>query len=302
MNSKFKGIIFMILSSASFATMNLFSKLAEGVNSYQKTFLTNVVATVIVCFILWRKKGSFLGKKESRKYLFSRGIAGTLAILTNYYALDKMFLSDATILTKLAPFFTIIFSYLLISEKITKRQATLLIVAFLGSLFVIKPQFSTAVIPALIGVASAGFAGFAYTMIRVLGNKEDFWTIILSFTGIATIVMLPSMFFNTENLTTSNVLFLMGAGVAFTLGQVALTIAYKNAPASEISMYDYIGLIIAALYGFAFFREIPDLLSFLGYVIIIGASILNILGNKKSSKEITEEKITSELIEEDLSI
>lgn len=290
MNSKTKGIIFMILSSAAFATMNLLSKLAEGVNSYQKTFLTNVVATVIVCFIIAYKKGSFFGKKESRKYLLSRGVAGTLAILTNYYALDKMFLSDATILTKLAPFFTIIFSYLLISEKITKKQAILLLVAFGGSLFVIKPQFSTAVIPALIGVASAGFAGFAYTMIRVLGNKEDFWTIILSFTGIATIVMLPSMFMNTENLTIMNVLLLVGAGVAFTLGQVALTVAYKNAPASEISMYDYIGLIIAAIYGFMFFKEISDFLSFLGYVIIIGASILNILNGKKSSNnEIKEE-------------
>ncbi|NGU16964.1 EamA family transporter, partial [Clostridium perfringens] len=52
MNSKFKGIIFMILASAAFATMNLLSKLAVGVNSYQKTFLTNVVATLIVCFII----------------------------------------------------------------------------------------------------------------------------------------------------------------------------------------------------------------------------------------------------------
>lgn len=279
----------MILSSAAFATMNLLSKLAVGVNSYQKTFLTNVVATVIVCFIIAYKKGSFIGKKESRKYLLARGFLGTLAILTNYYALDKMFLSDATILTKLAPFFTIIFSYLIISEKINKKQATLLIIAFAGSLFVIKPQFNTAVIPALIGVASAGFAGFAYTMIRVLGNKEDFWTIILSFTGIATIVMLPSMFMHTENLTMTNVLLLISAGIAFTLGQIALTIAYKNAPASEISMYDYIGLIIAAAYGFIFFKEIPDFLSFIGYVIIIGSSILNITGNRKvSSEEIQE--------------
>ena len=277
MNSKFKGIIFMILASAAFATMNLLSKLAVGVNSYQKTFLTNVVATLIVCFIIAYKKGSFFRKKESRKYLLVRGVTGTLSILTNYYALDKMF-------------FTIIFSYLLISEKITKKQFTLLIVAFAGSLFVIKPQFSTAIIPSLIGVASAAFAGIAYTMIRVIGNKEDFWTIILSFTSIATIVMLPSMFMNTENLTLQNILLLVSAGIAFTLGQVALTIAYKNAPASEISMYDYIGLIIAAIYGFMFFKEIPDFLSFTGYIIIVGSSLLNILGNKKTSnKEINED-------------
>ena len=294
MNSKFKGIIFMILASAAFATMNLLSKLAVGVNSYQKTFLTNVVATFIVCFIIFFKKGSFFGKRESRKYLLIRGVVGTLSILTNYYALDKLFLSDATILTKLAPFFTIIFCYLLLKEKITKKQFTLLIIAFLGSLFVIKPQFSTAIIPSLVGVASAAFAGAAYTMIRVLGDKEDFWTIILSFTAIATLVMLPSMFINTENLSIKSVLLLISAGIAFTLGQVSLTIAYKNAPASEISMYDYIGLIIAAIYGFIFFREVPDFISLIGYVIIVGSSILNILGKKPSPKEENKEDMVPE--------
>lgn len=294
MNSKFKGIIFMILASAAFATMNLLSKLAVGVNSYQKTFLTNVVATFIVCFIIFFKKGSFFGKRESRKYLLIRGVVGTLSILTNYYALDKLFLSDATILTKLAPFFTIIFCYLLLKEKITKKQFTLLIIAFLGSLFVIKPQFSTAIIPSLVGVASAAFAGAAYTMIRVLGDKEDFWTIILSFTAIATLVMLPSMFINTENLSIKSVLLLISAGIAFTLGQVSLTIAYKNAPASEISMYDYIGLIIAAIYGFIFFREVPDFMSLIGYVIIVGSSILNILGKKPSPKEENKEDMVPE--------
>ena len=294
MNSKFKGIIFMILASAAFATMNLLSKLAVGVNSYQKTFLTNVVATFIVCFIIFFKKGSFFGKRESRKYLLIRGVVGTLSILTNYYALDKLFLSDATILTKLAPFFTIIFCYLLLKEKITKKQFTLLIIAFLGSLFVIKPQFSTAIIPSLVGVASAAFAGAAYTMIRVLGDKEDFWTIILSFTSIATLVMLPSMFINTENLSIKSVLLLISAGIAFTLGQVSLTIAYKNAPASEISMYDYIGLIIAAIYGFIFFREVPDFMSLIGYVIIVGSSILNILGKKPSPKEENKEDMVPE--------
>ena len=294
MNSKFKGIIFMILASAAFATMNLLSKLAVGVNSYQKTFLTNVVATFIVCFIIFFKKGSFFGKRESRKYLLIRGVVGTLSILTNYYALDKLFLSDATILTKLAPFFTIIFCYLLLKEKITKKQFTLLIIAFLGSLFVIKPQFSTAIIPSLVGVASAAFAGAAYTMIRVLGDKEDFWTIILSFTAIATLVMLPSMFINTENLSIKSVLLLISAGIAFTLGQVSLTIAYKNAPASEISMYDYIGLIIAAIYGFIFFREVPDFMSLIGYAIIVGSSILNILGKKPSPKEENKEDMVPE--------
>ena len=39
-----------------------------------------------------------------------------------------------------------------------------------------------------------------------------------------------------------------------------------------------------------FFKEIQDFLSFTGYIIIVGSSLLNILGNKKpSTKEINED-------------
>ncbi|SFB43131.1 Uncharacterized membrane protein [Clostridium frigidicarnis] len=280
--NKRNGILYIVLASFLFATMNLFAKLATDCTPYQKTFVSNAVATLVVCIIIFRKKQSFFGKKENRKYLIVRGVMGTLSILTLYYSMETLLLADATILTKLSPFFTIIFSFLFLKEKITKKQLSFLVIGFLGSLFVIKPEFTSSIIPALFGVISALCAGLAYTMIRVLGNKEDFFTVILSFTGIATITMFPSLFIN-NNIDLINMLYLLGAGLCFTLGQVFLTLAYKNAPASEISMFDYIGLLFAALYGFMLFSEIPDYLSIIGYVIIIGISIINILMGKKSS-------------------
>lgn len=279
--NKLKGIIFIILASFFFATMNLFAKLAQECSPYQKTFISNAIATLIISIIILKRKDSFIGKKENRKYLLLRGIMGTVSILTLYYSIESLLLADATILTKLSPFFTIIFSFIILKEKITKKQISFLIIAFIGSLFVIKPQFNSAIIPALLGVISALCAGLAYTMIRVLGNKESFYTVILSFTGIATITMSPWIFVNTEALTTTNIIYLICGGICFTLGQVFLTLAYKNAPASEISMFDYIGLLFAAMYGFVLFNEIPDYLSLIGYGIIVGISIINILSSKK---------------------
>lgn len=279
--NKRKGILYIILSSLAFCTMNLFSKLAVGATVYQKTFLSNFVATIIICAIIYRNKYSFIGKKENRKYLLLRGIMGTISILTLYYSLDFLLLADSTMLSKLSPFFTIIFSFLILKEKISKKQLAFLIIAFIGSIFIIKPQFDSSIIPSLLGVIAALTAGVAYTMIRVLGDKENFFTIILSFTGIATITMFPSMFIHTEGLTLINLTYLILAGLCFTLGQLFLTLAYKNAPASEISMYDYVGLLFAAFYGIILFKEVPDLLSIIGYIVIIGASILNILCSKK---------------------
>lgn len=281
-NNKGKAIIFMLLASFFFTTMNMFGKLASGITPYQKTFITNAVATIVVCIIIHKRKASFLGSKENRKYLFLRGIMGTISICAFYFSLDYLLLSDATMLNKLSPFFAIIFSFLYLKEKITGKQLILLLLAFGGSLFVIKPHFNSSIIPSLMGVLAAATAGLAYTMIRVIGDKEDFFTVILSFTGIATIVCLPFMFINTEGLTRNNIIYMILAGICFIMGQVFLTLAYRNAPASEISMFDYVGLIIAAIYGFMLFNEIPDVLSVIGYLIIILASFFNILAKKSS--------------------
>lgn len=279
--NKLYGIFFMILASSSFATMNLFAKLTTGVNPYQKTFISNLVATIIVSIILIKRKESFIGKKENRKFLLTRGIMGTIALLTNYISLQYLILPNATILSKLAPFFTIIFSFILLKEKISKFQIGVLVVAFTGSLFVVKPTLNASVIPSLIAILSAAVSGIAYTMIRRIGDGESFWTVILSFTGIATITTSFSIFFDNSNLFGINLLFLILSGVSFTLGQVFLTLAYRNAPASEISVYDFFGLVLAAFYGFILLNEIPDTTSWIGYFIIVVISIVNISYSKR---------------------
>ena len=63
------------------------------------------------------------------------------------------------------------------------------------------------------------------------------------------------------------------AGAAATGGQLSITKAYTKAPAKEISVFDYSQVIFAALLGFVFLQQIPDYLSVIGYVIIIGSAI-----------------------------
>ena len=56
-------------------------------------------------------------------------------------------------------------------------------------------------------------------------------------------------------------------------GQITITAAYTKAPAREISVYDYSQILFTSTLGFFFFGQIPDLLSIIGYVTIIGAAV-----------------------------
>ena len=68
-------------------------------------------------------------------------------------------------------------------------------------------------------------------------------------------------------------LILILAGFAAMGGQLNITAAYTYAPAKDISVYDYSQILFAAILGFLFLNQIPDIYSLLGYVIIIGAAI-----------------------------
>lgn len=67
-------------------------------------------------------------------------------------------------------------------------------------------------------------------------------------------------------------------------GQFSITAAYTYAPAKEISVFDYTQVIFAALLGFIFLNQIPDIYSVVGYIIIIGVAFWSFIKQKKTIK------------------
>lgn len=282
MDNKSKGIIFILISSLSFAIMGAFVKLSGNIPSIEKSFFRNLVSCIVAFFMIIYHKNSFFGKRENQKYLFWRALLGTLGVICYFYAIDHMVLSDSAMLNKLSPFFVTIFAVIFLKERIKPVQIAGLFAAFIGGLFIIKPSFNISVIPALIGLASAIFAGGAYTIVRFLGGREKYYTIVFYFSFFSIVSTFPFMLMVYKPLTLEQIIILIAAGVFASIGQFALTIGYKYAPASEIAIYDYINIIFSAIIGQLIWNEIPDILSIIGYVMIIGSSIIAFIYNKKS--------------------
>lgn len=280
MTNKQKGILCILISAFSFALMNLFVQLAGDINPIQKSFFRNLIAFIFAAAILL-KGHDFSYQKRNLKYLFLRSALGTVGILCNYYALGHMLLSDASMLGKLSPFVVLICSYIFLKEKINGFQVFSIVIAFIGSLFIIRPGFSlTEMFPALMGLAGAIAAGGAYTTVRYLGLRGERGPfIVFFFSAFSCVAVLPYILLNFEPMTFYQLGMLMLAGLAASGGQFGVTYAYKFASAKEISVYDYTMVIFAAILGFFAFGQIPDGLSLIGYVIICGISILMYMYN-----------------------
>ena len=283
MNSKTKGILYVITAAFGFSMMSVFVHLAGDLPVFQKAFFRNVVALIFVTGIMLKRKIGFVPDKTNVPALLGRSFFGTVGLLCNFYAIDKLVLADANMLNKLSPFFAIVFSIFLLSERPTAVQVLSVFAAFVGSAFIIKPSLGGyAVFPAIVGATGGMGAGLAYTFVRYLGGKgENSFKIIFFFSAFSSLVCIPFMLADFEPFSLKSLIFLICAGISASVGQFGITKAYVCAPAKEISVYDYTQVLFAALFGFLIFGQIPDFLSVIGYCLICGAGIGMFFYNRK---------------------
>ncbi len=285
LNNKTKGVIFIVLSALSFTGMNTFVRLAGDLPTMQKVFFRNFVAMIFAFIAMVKAGDSFKPKKGSVKYLLIRSAAGLAGVFGNFYALDKIELSNASMLNKMSPFFALVFSALFIKEKVRPKQAVAIAVAFIGALFIIKPSFGNSdLLASLAGFGGGMAAGAAYTCVRWLGIKgENGKLIVLFFSVFSCVLTVPYLIFDYHYMTAFQWFALLMAGVFAAGGQFAITAAYTHAPSREISVYDYSQIVFAAIVGFFVFGDVPDVWSFVGYFIIIAMAVWMFLYNNRQT-------------------
>lgn len=268
-----KGILFILLSAFFFCLMSVFVRLAGDVPTMQKAFFRNIVAAILAAVLLARSKSGFSFQKKNLPDLLLRSSIGTAGILCNFWAVDHLRIADANILNKLSPFFAILMSIFILKERPNRIEWLSVLLAFIGAAFVAKPSAGIASFPALIAILGGFTAGTAYTYVRKLGLEgERGPVVVMFFSAFSTLVLLPNLLLHYRPMTMKQLIFLIFAGMSAAGGQLSITTAYQNAPARDISVFDYSQVVYAAIFGLILFGEIPDVWSIAGYIIIIGTA------------------------------
>ncbi len=91
------------------------------------------------------------------------------------------------------------------------------------------------------------------------------------------------MLLNFKPMSMQQLFFLLMAGLSAAFAQFSVTAAYCHAPSREISVFDYSQIIFSAIIGFMVFEQVPDLLSWLGYGVILCAAAANFVYNNRKT-------------------
>ena len=266
------GALLIIFSALSFSIMEIAVKISGSrIPVMEQVFARNFITLFISGFVMIKGREKFFPDKKNIVSILCRSASGYLGIIAYFYAANNMILADASVLQKTSPFWSSLFAFILIKEKIIKVQWIGLIIAAIGSIFVIKPAMNSNVFPALVALSSAMFAGISYAIIGSLKGKESNSLIIFYFSLFS---CLFSLFF-IRSFVMPNIfelLMLMLIGIFAGFGQFFLTIAYKKAPVSAVSIFNYTGVIFSYLFSVFLFNEIADIYSVIGMIIIIFAA------------------------------
>ncbi|KAK2818451.1 hypothetical protein FQN49_007887 [Arthroderma sp. PD_2] len=143
-----KGMALVLLAQFFGASMNVMARVLErdgphgkGMAPFQ-ILLVRMPATAMFSFMyMWYMKvpGPF-GAPAIRPLLIARGISGFIGVLSLYYSLIYLPLSEATVLTFLTPITSCyVASFVMPNERFTKRQQLAGVISVFGVVLIARP-------------------------------------------------------------------------------------------------------------------------------------------------------------------
>ena len=243
-------------------------------SAMQLALLRSGAGVTLVGVIAWNTGWSVMKTSQLPLQLL-RGFVSVLYLWVLMYSFAHMPFADATAIAYTQAAYIAVFSALILNERITTLRWIATAIGTVGALLIVKPAFVDRNIVYLVALLGTSFNGLAFVLNKYLqrpgGDSE--LTTMFYVNAIAVVCNLPVL--ATTTLPEPEVWpWLSGVLIFGPVGMYVGMVAVRHASASSLGPYTFLRLIIAVIGGIVLFRELPDLLSWLGVVAILSSCLL----------------------------
>ena len=245
----------------------LMCKLGNQFHTVEITFFRYLFSMLtILPFMLPYGTRFFKTKQLNMHWL--RAIVGVVAVGLWCYSVQVMPLAANTAIGFTMHLFVLLMAYLILKEKVDAPRWIAALVGFLGLMIIVQPGTDAFRIEAMIPIAAAMSFALLCIMAKKMITDEHSYTLLFYFgLGTTALAAIPLPFFwTTPGLV--DLLYLAALGIGANLIQVCLFRAYASADASSLAPYMYVEMIISALSGYFFFKQIPSTFLYIGAILI----------------------------------
>ena len=282
----FKAIGFKLFSALLFAGMSaLVRQLGDVAPIGQLVFFRSACAIPPV-LLIYAFRGELMSAVRTNRPFgqLGRGLLSVVGMFTNFSALTRLPLADATAISFASPLITVALAAVILKERVRAYRWTAVLVGFAGVIVMLIPHFDVSHYAAA-GAASAATVGSMFAIIaafcnagtviqtRRLAQSETTSSIVFYFSLVTALAGALTLPFAWHTPTGSELLALVSLGVLGGIAHIFLTESYRHATASVVAPFDYSAMLWALLLGYFVFGELPSVLVYVGAVIVTGAGL-----------------------------
>lgn len=268
--------LWMIAASFSFALMGVFVKLASAAFSAPEIVFYRSLVSVLIVLGLMRTRNVRVPTPHWRFQLV-RSAAGFISLLCYFYAVSMLPLALAATLNYTSPLFLAIFLALFGKMNLKGPMIGSLVLGFLGVVLALRPTFhAEQVIGGVVGLASGVLAGLAYYNVKELGERGEVEErTVFYFALLSTVCSGTWMAFsNLHSIDGRGGLLLLGVAFFGTVGQLAMTRAYKRGNVLVSASLAYSTVIFASLFGMLFWQDALSAATWAAIALIVASGLV----------------------------
>lgn len=262
--------------------MNVAIKLVPHIPAVEVIFFRSVISLVMSVVALKAQKVPVFG--NNKKILIIRGLAGTGGLVLFFTTLQHIPLASAVTLMFISPVFTTILGIWIVKEPVKWLQWLFFGVSFGGILMIQGFDIRVSTGMAVFGLGAAFASGIAYNMVRKLKTSEHPLVIVFYFPLVALPISGAYSLFNWVQPTGWDWFYLLVVGVLTQIAQYFMTKAYQSEEISKVAHIQYLGILFALGYGWVFFGETFNFLTYGGMTLVLLGVIFNLLYKQQLEK------------------
>ncbi len=275
-NKNVHGALFMMASMAGYVLNDTMIKLVSAhLELFQAVFLRGIMATIFLGLLAWHKN-ALIYRPETRelKLIAWRTFAEISATFCFLTALFNMPLANATAILQSLPLSVTLAASIFLGHKVGWRRYSAILIGFAGVMIIVRPGTEGFNAYSLWALAAVAFV----TLRDLLSHKLTSSTpsIFVALLTSASVMILAGLASTTQEwreVSPQLALYLAASAGFILIGYVASIAAMRHGDISFVSPFRYTVLIWALLLGLFVFGDIPDVITIMGSLIVVGTGI-----------------------------
>jgi drug/metabolite transporter (DMT)-like permease len=279
-----------------FTIMNVFAKLLSEQHSViEIAFYRNLIATLpflIVIFGLGRREILVIRSKPG--LIMTRAVLGTVSLVGTFAAFSMLPLADTTVLLFASSLFIPILGVLVLCESVGPYRWAAVVTGFVGVMIMARPSGDVYALGIAIALGTAFLQAILQILLRYLAGHERPETITFYFFLIGMIVTALPLPFIAVRPTVAEIPMLLGVGLSGAAAQWLFSTAFRHAPATVVTIFNYSSIVWATLFGWLIWDDWPLPVVFAGAAVVIASNIL-IIWRENRQRNLTDAAVRATL-------